>query len=82
MPYLKLNLQIGTGHEQMNWTGHEQMNWTGHEQMNWTGHEQMNLDRSRTNESGQVTTCPYSVTIVTQNLILYLYLCLTQFNNN
>jgi hypothetical protein len=26
MPYLKLNLQIGTGHEQMNWTGHEQMN--------------------------------------------------------
>jgi hypothetical protein len=42
VPCLKLNLQMGTGHEQMNWTGHEQMNWTGPKQMNWTGHEQIN----------------------------------------
>ncbi|MGL2994994.1 hypothetical protein [Flavobacterium sp. TSSA_36] len=36
---MKLNLQMGTGHEQMNWTEPKQMNWTGHEQMNWTGHD-------------------------------------------
>lgn len=66
MPYLKLNYQIGKGHKQMN--------------LNRSRTNE--LDRSRTNESEQVTTCPYSVTIVTQNLILYLYLCLTQFNNN